>query len=99
MNPISPAASAILTLGKPLAATAPGRGAKAAREFEANLIASLLASLEKTFATVPGENATPGDDDYNYLGTQALAAGLSARGGFGIAAMISTHLPAHEGKG
>jgi len=74
------------------------KGAKAAREFEANLIASLLESLEKTFATVPGQDSLPGADDYNYLGTQALAAGLAARGGFGIASMISEHLP-HEGKG
>lgn len=76
-----------------------GRGARAARAFEANLIGSLLESLEKTFATVPGEDSVPGSDDYNYLGTRALAEGLAARGGFGIAAMISRHLPEHEGKG
>lgn len=81
------------------AAKLPGRGARAAREFEASLIASLLQSLEKTFSTLPGESTIPGADDYNYLGTQALAEGLSARGGFGIAAMISQHLPTHEGKG
>jgi len=77
----------------------PSRGANAAREFEANLIGSLLESLEKTFAALPGENTIPGADDYNYIGTQALAEGLAARGGFGIAAMISRHLAAHEGKG
>lgn len=75
------------------------RGAKAAREFEASLIRSLLESLEKTFATLPGEDALTGADDYNYLGTQALASGLAARGGFGIADLIIRHLPAHEGKG
>ncbi len=74
-----------------------GRGAKAAREFEANLIGSLLESMEKTFATLPGDSTLPGADNYNYMGTQALAQGLAARGGFGIAAMISRHL--HEGKG
>ncbi len=81
--------------------TAAPRSAHAAREFEATLIASLLASLEKTFATVPGESGLAGDDDYNYLGTQALAEGIAARGGFGIAEMIRQHLPAagsnHEG--
>jgi len=82
-----------------MAAHGPGRGAGAAREFEANLIGSLLESMEKTFATLPGDNATPGADDYNYLGTQSLAQGLAAHGGFGIAAMIARHLPAHEGKG
>jgi Rod binding domain-containing protein len=84
-----------------LATPAPrlGRGAKAAREFEANLIGSLLESMEKTFATLPGDSTLPGADNYNYMGTQALAQGLAARGGFGIAAMISRHLPPHEGKG
>ena len=76
------------------------RGAKAAREFEANLIGSLLESLEKTFADVPGNTDLPGADDYNYLGTQALASAIAAHGGFGIAKMILAHLPsAHEGKG
>ena len=78
-------------------AAVPGRGAKAAREFEAQLIGSLLESLEKTFASVPGEDAMPGSDDYNYLGTNALAEALAERGGFGIAAMISGHLSPHEG--
>jgi len=103
--PASSVARAAATLSPELAAPAAGlrpgatRGAKAAREFEARLIGSLLESLEKTFATLPGENTIAGADDYNYLGTQALAEGLAARGGFGIAAMISRHLPAHEGKG
>ncbi len=86
----------------PFLVTAPpqlGRGAKAAREFEASLIASLLESMEKTFASLPGESTLAGSDDYNYLGIQALAGGLAARGGFGIAAMITRHLPQHEGKG
>ena len=75
-----------------------GRGAKAAREFEAHLIGSLLETMEKTFATLPGQDAMPGADNYNYLGTNALSEALAAKGGFGIAAMISRHLPAHEGK-
>ncbi len=90
-----------LSLSPPLAtATAPlGRGPKAARDFEASLIGSLLESMEKTFAALPGESTLSGTDDYNYLGTRALADGLAARGGFGIAAMIQKHLPLHEGKG
>jgi len=75
-----------------------GRGPKAAREFEAHLMGSLLESMEKTFATVPGEPEIAGSDNYNYLGTEALAQGLSAKGGFGIAAMIARGLAAHEGK-
>lgn len=75
------------------------RGVKAARDFEALLIGSVLESMEKTFAALPGENSPTGADDYNYLGTQALAQALAARGGFGIAALISRHLPVHEGNG
>jgi len=90
---LNPAVSPSLTIATKL----PGRGAKAAREFEASLIGSLLESMEKTFATLPGEDTIPGADNYNYLGTQALAEGIAARGGFGIAAMITRHLPAHEG--
>lgn len=93
-----PAAS--LTIDPSLAspASAPGRGKKAAREFEAHLLGSLLESLQKTFASIPGENAMPGSDDYNYLGTQALSQALAAQGGFGIAALISGQLEPHEGK-
>jgi Rod binding domain-containing protein len=69
-----------------------GKGQKAAREFEAQLIGTVLESLEKTFATVPGQNPIAGEDNYNYLGTQALASALAAGGGFGIARMISPYL-------
>ena len=85
----------------PLATPALGKGQKAAREFEAQLIGTVLESLEKTFATLPGQDAIAGQDDYNYLGVQALATGLAAGGGFGIAKMISEHLEtskeAHKG--
>jgi Rod binding domain-containing protein len=98
-TPISPA-SLSPQMAPQLATPAanPGRGAKAAREFEAQLIGSLVESLEKTFASVPGEDSMPGADDYNYLGAQALAQAMAAHGGFGIAAMISRHLAPHEGK-
>lgn len=78
-----------------------GKGQKAAREFEAQLIGTVLQSLEKTFADLPGEDAMAGSDDYNYLGTQALASALASGGGFGIAHLISQYLSdfkgAHEG--
>jgi hypothetical protein len=98
MNSIPPSSVATLSPALATPGKVPGRGAKAARDFETSLIGSLLESLEKTFATLPGESTVPGADDYNYLGTQALAAGLASRGGFGIATMIAQHLPAHEGK-
>lgn len=92
-NPISSfsssyATSALLPSVKPM----PGKGEKAAHEFEAQLIGTVLESLEKTFAGLPGQENIAGQDDYNYLGTQALASALAAGGGFGIARMISSHL-------
>lgn len=80
----------------PVTAPALGKGAKAAREFEAQLIGSVLESLEKTFASVPGQDAMAGEDDYNYLGTQALASAIAAGGGFGIAKLIAGHLGARR---
>ena len=88
--------SAAATL-PPLAKPALGKGPKAAREFEAQLIGTVLQSLEKTFAAVPGQDAMAGEDDYNYLGTQALASAVAAGGGFGIAKLISEHLGSTKG--
>lgn len=93
MNPLS--LLSVASLPPELAAppvTPLTRGQKAARDFEAQLLGSLLQSMEKTFATVPGDNAMPGEDDYNYLGTQALASALAAAGGFGIAHLINRQL-------
>jgi hypothetical protein len=77
-----------------LATPALGKGPKAAREFEAQLIGTVLQSLEKTFAALPGNDAMAGEDDYNYLGTQALCSAIAAGGGFGIAKLISEHMGA-----
>jgi len=92
---ISSGLSAAATL-PPLATPALGKGAKAAREFEAQLIGTVLASLEKTLAAVPGQGVIAGEDDYNYLGSQALASAIAAGGGFGIARLISGHLVARR---
>jgi Rod binding domain-containing protein len=81
---------------RPTSAPSPTRGAKAAREFESFLVGSLLDSLEKTFATVPGDTDVPGQDEYSYLGRQALASAVTAAGGFGIAKMIEQHLGGPE---
>ncbi len=74
--------------------SAPLRGIRAARDFEAGLVTSLLDSLEKSFVQLDQESTVPGADDYRYLGTQALATAIAARGGFGIATMILQHLRA-----
>jgi Rod binding domain-containing protein len=86
------AAAALL----PNAGPATGKGLKAAREFEAQLIGTVLESLEKSFADLPGQDNIAGQDDYNYLGTQALASVLAAGGGFGIARLIAAHLEARR---
>ena len=97
MSSVSPT---VATIPPDLATPSPSlRGARAARDFEASLIGSLLESMEKTFAALPGQDSPAGADDYNYLGTQALAQAISARGGFGIAALIVRHLPVHESNG
>jgi Rod binding domain-containing protein len=90
----SSAGSSAAAMLPPLATPALGKGQKAARDFEAQLIGTVLESLEKTFAALPGQDAMAGADNYNYLGTQALASAVAAGGGFGIAHMIAEHLGA-----
>lgn len=68
------------------------KGMKAAREFEAQLIGNLLESMEKTFSGLPGEPSVAGEDNYDYLGTHALATAMADAGGFGIADLIARHL-------
>jgi len=62
-----------------------GAARKAAQDFEALLIGSLLRSLERSFSASPGEEKPVGSDDYQHLGTDALAGAFAARGGLGIA--------------
>lgn len=73
----------------PMASAAPAKtkAEKAASDFEAVLLGSLLESLQKTFAGTP-DNDPSGSGNYAALGTQALASAMSARGGIGIAHMI-----------
>jgi Rod binding domain-containing protein len=85
---ISPASFVAAADWMPQAIPALSKGAKAARDFEAQLIGNVLESMEKTFAELPGQSSIAGDDNYNYMGTQALASALAAGGGFGIAPMI-----------
>jgi Rod binding domain-containing protein len=84
--------SPVISALPPLTAPQFAQGAKAARDFEAQLIANVLESMEKTFAALPGQGSLAGEDDYNYLGTQALASAMAEGGGFGIAKLISEHL-------
>ena len=70
-----------------------GKGEKAARDFEAILLTSLLDSLQKTFSGET-EDSTLGASDYRLMGTQAMASAIADRGGIGIARLILNHLPA-----
>lgn len=82
--------------------SAPGSGAAdsatirralhAAHEFEAILLNTLLKPLEHGFAALPGKEPADGSDNYQDLSVQALASGLAARGGLGIADMIARSL-------
>lgn len=65
---------------------------KAARQFEAILLNSLLDPLQKAFASLPGDDDQPGSGEYQSMGTQALATGLANAGGLGIAPMIAHSL-------
>ena len=97
MSPISTGLSLSGAAVLPLVNPEPGKGQKAAREFEAQLIGTMLEQMEKTFADLPGEGAMAGDDSYNYLGTQGLASAIAAGGGFGIAKLIEQHLGLAKG--
>ncbi|MBZ5657313.1 MAG: hypothetical protein LAO56_18760 [Acidobacteriia bacterium] len=68
-----------------------GKGERAARDFEAILLTSLMDSLQKTVSGV-AEDPTPGASDYRLMGTQALASAIAAQGGIGIARLIQGHL-------
>jgi Rod binding domain-containing protein len=73
------------------------RMVKAAQEFEAQLLSTLLAPLEQSFSAVPGAEA--GADDYRAMGIQALAGALSGSGGIGIADLLVRQLVRTEVSG
>jgi Rod binding domain-containing protein len=76
----------------PVAASSPERIARAARDFEAILLRTLLEPLQRSFSTIPGESSQAGQDEFQYMGTEALAAAMAERGGLGIADMLTRQL-------
>jgi Rod binding domain-containing protein len=82
---IAPDATRFSTASRPV-----GKAEKAARDFEAVLLGSLMDSLQKTFSG-NSEDASAGTSDYGFMGAQALASALAARGGIGIAQLILSH--------
>ncbi len=65
---------------------------KAAREFEALLLASILGPLERTFSAWPGQETPTGSEAYQSMGMQALSAALAQHGGLGIANIVAKSL-------
>lgn len=84
MNPVL---SAFSSQSAPTVTPSKSKAEKAACDFEAILLSSLLESLQKTFAGIPEDDAS-GSSNYAVMGTQALASAIAARGGIGIAQMI-----------
>jgi Rod binding domain-containing protein len=72
---------------------------KAAREFEAVLLNTVLGPLEHTFSSLPGKETDAVSDNYHSLGMQALTSTLAAKGGVGIADMIVKSLSKRDPAG
>ncbi len=87
---------AITGVGHGEKAAEPARLAKAAQEFEAVLLGTLLSSLRQSLGSAPGDTGESGDDDYSFMGVQALATALAARGGLGIAKSVLQQLPGNR---
>jgi len=78
----------------PLIRTAEARRVeKAARQFETQLLASVLAALESSV----GADETGASEQYRMMATQGLASAWAAAGGVGIARLI-THALSHTAK-
>jgi len=70
---------------------------RAAHQFEAILLNSLLGPLEETFAYLGRQSDDPTSNQYQFLGIQTLASSLADRGGLGIAEMIIRNVTQHDG--
>ena len=71
---------------------------KAAREFEAILLTTLLNSLQKTMVSLPGGSGDSAQESYSQFGMEALASGICAAGGMGISRMLIEHLQAPKSR-
>jgi Rod binding domain-containing protein len=73
---------------------------KAAHDFESILVGQWLEKAEKSFASVPGTDpdqaSDSAHDQFQSIACESLAKGITKKGGFGIAAMISKRLTVEE---
>ena len=78
----------------------PGGIRHAAGEFESILLNQWLEGAESTFGSVPGadDDQDAGDAQMKSFAVQALAKGMTAAGGIGLAGMVSKALAAHTGE-
>ncbi len=88
MNSISP--EAIVHSSRTGETEQRARVYKAAQDFEALLLSSLLSPLERSFSSLSGQDSSSGD--YSYMGIQGLAGALSKSGGIGIAELLTRQL-------
>lgn len=73
---------------QPAASGQPQTLEKAAREFEAQLLAELLRHIQSNAPLLPGAESSGADEQYQAMATQAVAEGIAAGGGLGIAQSI-----------
>jgi len=69
---------------------------RAAHQFEAVLLNSLLGSLQHSFSSLGVQITDSESTNYDYVGMQALSSALAARGGIGIADRIVASMRQHE---
>jgi Rod binding domain-containing protein len=72
----------------------------AASEFESILLNQWLEGAESTFGSVPGadQDEDAGDQQMKSFAVQALAKGITAAGGIGLANLVSKALTEREGR-
>lgn len=93
LSALTPAAGAGTAPASAATQHAEAKVAKAARDFEAVMLATLLESLQKSFGGGLDDSST-GSAEYGSLGTQALATAMAERGGIGLAKLVLPHLVA-----
>ena len=90
MDPIQTAARAAPVV--PSSDSSSAKLQKAAREFEAQLLAELLRHMQFNTGVLPGSDSSGADEQYQNMATQAVAEAMAAGGGIGIAKSIISQL-------
>jgi Rod binding domain-containing protein len=72
---------------------------KAGTQFEAILLNTVFADLQRTFSQLPGASEDGVSKSYDGFGIEALTSGLARSGGIGLGAFITRALLAHGTQG